>query len=102
MLLQSGINNNLHQKEQWIKEIETLMNATVFGKGQHRIGHWKLPISIDNTDVIGDISFKGNTAEKILVHANSIIDLCIADLSKCIVWKTIIDKYNVIVSLLNS
>ena len=74
----------------------------VMPKGAGRLGHWKIPITIDKNDIIADVSFKGNRAEKVLQYSNELIDTCLDGHEMNEVWKQIITKYNLLVTIMNT
>lgn len=102
MMLQSGINNNINSFNEWITQIEQFVNTSIYDKGAGRLGYWKIPINIDKNNVIIDVSFKGNYAEKVLRYSSELIDTCLARHELNSDWKEIIIKYNLLVTIINT
>lgn len=95
------MNHNIEKRAIWIGVIEEFINASVYGKGVGRMGYWKIPIYVDKNNVVADVTFKGNAAEKVLRYASELIDVCLKNHEMNEVWKNIITKYNLLVAIMN-
>lgn len=101
MILQIEIYNNIDQQNSWIAIIEKFIDISIYGKEVGKMGHQKILIAIDKNDVITNMSFKGNSAEKNLQYASKLIYFCLKDNEMNKVQKNIISKYILLITIIN-
>ena len=91
-LLQEGLNESIN-KNSFKEQINTYFNNFILLSSQNRTGHWSFPVAIGNPDSVGEITFKGRSANVTLNHVEGLAEICITNDNRKLTWKNIIQKY---------